>query len=83
MTNQTLPPEFKELLNDIYFPKELLESEGEDSLYTEFSTHPAQFTRNLLHASASSTSKWDTPEGREMLQKFNLTKADIIRGSNK
>lgn len=81
MSNQILPPEFKELLNDPFFPTTLLKSEGEARLYEEYSTHPAQFARNILHASASSTSRWDTPEGREMLQKFQLTKADIIRGS--
>lgn len=83
MPNQTLPLELKELLNDPFFPTLLLKSEGENRLYEEYSTHPAQFARNLLHASASSHSKWDTPEGRELLQKFNLTKADIIKGSSK
>lgn len=83
MQNQTFPQEFTDLLNDPFFPTQLLKNDGESRLYEEFSTHPTQFARNILHASASSHSKWDTPEGREILQKFNLTKADIIRGSKK
>lgn len=73
--------EFKELINDPYFPAELLKSEGEDRLYAEFKSSPAQFARNALYAFARSVSKWDTPEGQELLQKLNLTKADVVKWS--
>ncbi len=71
-------PEFKELINDAYFPEELLKI-GEEQLFKEFVTSPAQFTRNALYAFARSSSKWDTPEGKELLQKLNLTKLDMVR----
>lgn len=81
MSTQTTPLEFRDLINNVYFPHKLLESIGEDRLFEQFTENPARFTRNALYASACSNSKWDTPHGRELLQKFDLTKADVIRWS--
>jgi len=80
MDNKTIPSEFQELINDEFFPDELLESASVESLYAEFKAYPAQFTRNVLSVYARSrTAKWETPEGQALRKKLNLSKEDLIR----
>lgn len=71
---------FKEMINNELFPAQLAEL-GEEKLYSMFQASPAQFTVNVLHSMAMSTSKWDTEEGQNLLAKLKLTKADVLRYS--